>query len=151
MTRWGEALRLRPSEAFTQRYSILPMSTISPFFHWKEAMNSYKRDVYGKAIKVAANGLVLAAVAVGMYQASYFPETFLAVFCQWFFAMLAGILGLCWLSMRTLRHRYPVEEHADLSLLSVVNLPRQGPRLVQWHVLYSPSQRRREASAAFMG
>lgn len=112
-------------------------------------MNSYKRDIYGKIIKVVGNVLVLAAVAVGMYQASYVPESFLAVFSQWFFSILAAILVFCWLSMRALRRRYPVEENTDLRLLSVVDLPRRGPRLVRWHVLYSPSQQRREASKAF--
>lgn len=114
-------------------------------------MNSYKREVYEKAIKVAANGLVLASVALGMYQASRVPETFLAVFSQWFFAMLAGILFLSWLSLRVLRKRYPVEESTDLRLLSVVDLPRHGPQLVRWRVLYSPSQRRREASESLRG
>lgn len=114
-------------------------------------MNSYKRDVYGKFIKVAANGLVLASVALGMYQASRVPDTFLAVFSQWFFAMLAVILLLSWASLRVVRSCYPVEESTDLGQLSVVELPHRGPRLVRWRVLYSPSQRRREASEAMRG
>lgn len=111
-------------------------------------MNAYKHEVYGKVIKVAANALVLTAVAVGMYQASHTPDTFLAVFCQWFFTMLAGILGLSWMSMRVVRKCYPFEEQNNIADLSVVDLPRRGPRLVRWNVLYSPNQHRRAMSEA---
>ena len=111
-------------------------------------MNAYKLEFYGKMTKVVANTLALVAVAVGMYQASYYPDTFFVVFSQWFFALLAGILALSWVSLRVLRQRYPVDDDGGLQSLSVVELPRHGPRLVRWEVLYSPSRQRREMSEA---
>ena len=103
-------------------------------------MNAYKLELYGKMVNLGANLMVLAAVALGMYQASFAPDAFLSVFSQWFFAQLLAVLALTWLAHRTLRRCFPVEAQKDLRHMSVVHLPRRGPQLVSWRVLHAPGR-----------
>lgn len=69
-------------------------------------MSEYKFDLYSKLISICANVLVLGAVTLSMYMASFQPETHLSAFCSWFFALLAPILGAAWLAKRTLRRHF---------------------------------------------
>ena len=106
-------------------------------------MNAYNVELARRGIQIFANVLVLAAVAVGMYQASFFPDETLSVFCKWFFSLLAGILLLTWLAVRLLRRLWPVDAAQDLAHCSVVDLPGKGARLVRWKVLSPPPERAR--------
>lgn len=83
-------------------------------------MNAYKLDLYSKLLSIAANMLVLGAVTLSMYMASFSPETHLSAFCTWFFSLLVPILGAAWYAKRTLRHRYDGTPHA--------HAPSSGPR-----------------------
>lgn len=76
-------------------------------------MNEYKFDIYSKLVSICANVLVLGAVTLSMYLASFQPDTHLSAFCSWFFAMLVPILGGAWLSKRALRRCRGDEPHDD--------------------------------------
>lgn len=75
-------------------------------------MNAYKLDLYSKLISIIANVLVLGAVTVSMYMASFSPETHLSAFCTWFFSLLVPILGAAWYAKRMLRQRYDATPYA---------------------------------------
>lgn len=80
-------------------------------------MSEYKFDLYSKIVSVCANVLVLGAVTLSMYMASFQPETHLSAFCTWFFSLLLPILLLSWWVKRSLRQRYegPASEGAKSS------------------------------------
>lgn len=69
-------------------------------------MNEYTFDVYSKILSISANLLVLGAVTLSMYMASFQPETHLSAFCSWFFPLLLAIVGLTWGAKRVLRKAY---------------------------------------------
>lgn len=69
-------------------------------------MNEYKFDLYSKIISICANVLVLGAVTLSMFMASFQPETHLSAFCSWFFALLVPILGAAWLGKKVLRKKF---------------------------------------------
>lgn len=69
-------------------------------------MSEYKVDLYSKIIAICANVLVLGAVTLSMYMASFQPETHLSAFCSWFFSLLLPILGAAWLARRKLRSHF---------------------------------------------
>lgn len=69
-------------------------------------MNEYKFDLYSKIISICANVLVLGAVTLSMFMASFQPETHLSAFCSWFFALLVPILGAAWLCKKMLRKKF---------------------------------------------
>ena len=107
-------------------------------------MTAYRLEIWRRSIKVLANVLVLAAVAVGMYQASFQPDEMLSVFCSWFFSLLLAILAATWLAFRLLRRYFPVDAKEDLDSYSVVEFPGKGSRLVRWSVLSTPEPRYRK-------
>lgn len=107
-------------------------------------MTAYRLEIWRRIIKVGANVLVLTAVAVGMYQASFQPDEMLSVFSKWFFAQLVVILGATWLAFRILQKRFPLDAAEDLASYSVVDLPRKGNRLVRWTILSTPQPRYRK-------
>lgn len=69
-------------------------------------MSEYTLDLYSKIISVFANVLVLSAVTLSMYMASFQPETHLSAFCAWFFSLLLPILAGAYLCKRVLRRRF---------------------------------------------
>lgn len=69
-------------------------------------MSEYTLDLYSKIISICANVLVLGAVTLSMYMASFQPETHLSAFCTWFFSLLLPILGGAYLCKRALRRRF---------------------------------------------
>lgn len=99
-------------------------------------MNAYKLAFYSGMVRIAANILMLGAVALGMYQASLQPEAALSVFSSWLFGLLVPIWGGAWLINRQLRKRYPtLEEGPDVTR---VVLPRKGETCVRWTVIERP-------------
>lgn len=75
-------------------------------------MNEYTYDLYSKMLSIAANVLVLGAVTLSMYMASFQPETHLSAFCSWFFPLLVAIVGLAWGAKKMLRKAYDESPHA---------------------------------------
>lgn len=99
-------------------------------------MNAYKLAFYSGMVRIAANVLMLGAVALGMYQASLQPEAMLSVFSSWLFSLLVPIWGGAWLVNRQLRRRYPIlEEGPDVTR---VVLPGKGETCVRWTVIERP-------------
>lgn len=91
-------------------------------------MNSYFQSLYAGIIKVAANAAMVAAVFVGMYQSSHSAGSSELVFSAWFFGITVPVWAVAFWCTRQVRRRFPAE------FQSFVQLPRQGRRLVSWHV-----------------
>lgn len=91
-------------------------------------MSDYKLDLYSKIVSISANVLVLGAVTLSMYMASFQPETHLSAFCSWFFALLVPILGAAWLAKRSLRSRFdgPVEGGRSSNGLTGIRLSEKN-------------------------
>ena len=91
-------------------------------------MNSYLQSLYAGIIKIAANAAMVAAVFVGMYQSSHSAMSSELVFGAWFFGITVPVWAAAFWGTRLVRRRFPAEYQ------SFVLLPRQGRRLVSWHV-----------------
>lgn len=99
-------------------------------------MNAYKLAFYSGMVRVAANVLMLGAVALGMYQASLQPDQSLSVFSAWLFGLLVPIWGMVWGLTRWLRRRYPVvQEGPDVTRVA---LPGKGETRVRWKIVDRP-------------
>lgn len=91
-------------------------------------MNSYKQSLYGALIRVMANLLMVAAVFLAMYRAAR-GDSSEVTFCLWFFGITVPLWASAFYLNRVIKRRFPAEHE------SLIDLPRQGRRLVRWRVL----------------
>ena len=98
--------------------------------------DTYRYGLYSSMVRIIANILMVAAVFLGMFQASRtdaLPSE--AVFCFWFFGMTIPVwIGALYTDKRLRRH-YLVREE------SWIDLPYLGRQKVRWRVLDDSVQR----------
>lgn len=92
------------------------------------ALNSYTQSLYLIASRILANIAMLAAVFVGMYEASRWPGwPSEAVFCLFFFGITIPAWTLAWLFARWIRRHWAATR-------TLVSLPGLGSQPVAWSV-----------------
>lgn len=98
-------------------------------------MNSYKQSLYSVLLRVMANLLMVGAVFLAMYRAARGPSSEIT-FCLWFFGITVPLWAGALYLDRMIKRRFPAEQE------SLIDLPRQGPRLVRWRVLEASKRSR---------